>query len=82
MVGLDIQEEIKLRRYETIFIADPETPDDQVTSLVDGLSTAITEHQGDLIKTEDWGRKNETVRRKVVSLEYGKDQHDILVVKR
>ena len=57
MVGLDIQEEIKLRRYETIFIADPETPDDQVTSLVDGLSTAITEHQGDLIKTEDWGRK-------------------------
>jgi len=57
MVGLDIQEEIKLRRYETIFIAEPETPDDQVTSLVDGLSTAITEHQGDLIKTEDWGRK-------------------------
>jgi small subunit ribosomal protein S6 len=57
MVGLDIQEEIKLRRYETIFIAEPETPDEQVTSLVDGLSTAITEHQGDLIKTEDWGRK-------------------------
>ena len=57
MVGLDIQEENKLRRYETIFIAEPETPDEQVTSLVDGLSTAITEHQGDLIKTEDWGRK-------------------------
>jgi len=57
MVGLDIHEEIKLRRYETIFIAEPETPDEQVTSLVDGLSTAITEHQGDLIKTEDWGRK-------------------------
>jgi small subunit ribosomal protein S6 len=46
-----------LRRYETIFIADPEIPDEQVTGLVDGLTSAITEHQGDLIKTEDWGRK-------------------------
>lgn len=46
-----------MRRYETIFIADPEIPDDQVTGLVDGLTTAISEHQGDLIKTEDWGRK-------------------------
>jgi small subunit ribosomal protein S6 len=46
-----------LRRYETIFIADPEIPDDQVTGLVDGLTTSINEHQGDLIKTEDWGRK-------------------------
>lgn len=46
-----------MRRYETIFIADPEIPDEQVTGIVDGLTAAITEHQGDLIKTEDWGRK-------------------------
>ncbi len=31
---------------------------------------------------EDWGRTNERVTRKVVSLEYGKEQHDILKVKR
>ncbi len=46
-----------MRRYETIFITDPELPDEDVTGLVDGLTTAITEGSGELVKTEDWGRK-------------------------
>jgi len=46
-----------LRRYETIYITDPELPDEQVTGMVDLLTTAITEHKGELVKTEDWGRK-------------------------
>ncbi len=46
-----------MRRYETIFIADPELPDEEVTGLVDGLNTAITEGKGEPVKTEDWGRK-------------------------
>ncbi|MCZ6600231.1 MAG: 30S ribosomal protein S6, partial [Acidobacteria bacterium] len=46
-----------MRRYETIFITDPELPDEDVTGLVDGLNAAITEGQGEPVKTEDWGRK-------------------------
>lgn len=46
-----------MRRYETIFITDPELPDEDVTGLVDGLNAAITEGRGEPVKTEDWGRK-------------------------
>ena len=31
---------------------------------------------------EDWGRENERVTRKVVTLAYGKDMHDLLTIKR
>lgn len=46
-----------MRRYETIFITEPELPDEEVTGLVDGLNAAITEGRGEPVKTEDWGRK-------------------------
>jgi len=46
-----------LRRYETIFIADPDLPEEQFAGLVEGLTAAINGQQGELIKAEDWGRK-------------------------
>ncbi|TDI33992.1 MAG: 30S ribosomal protein S6 [Acidobacteria bacterium] len=46
-----------MRRYETIFITEPDFPDEEVTGLVDGLNAAITEGRGEPLKTEDWGRK-------------------------
>jgi small subunit ribosomal protein S6 len=46
-----------VRRYETIFITDPNLPDEDVTGLVNGLNKAITENRGEPVKTEDWGCK-------------------------
>ena len=46
-----------MRQYETIFIADPDVPDDGVTAMATAFSAAVTEHQGAVLKTEDWGRR-------------------------
>ena len=46
-----------MRRYETIFIADPEYPEEQFAGLVEVLTTTINQHQGELVKAEDWGSK-------------------------
>ncbi len=46
-----------MRRYETIVITDPELPDEEVNGLVSTFSTTITDRQGQILKSEDWGRK-------------------------
>ena len=46
-----------MRRYETIFIANPEIPDDGVTALTQTFSQAILDRQGEMLKSEDWGRR-------------------------
>jgi small subunit ribosomal protein S6 len=46
-----------LRRYETIFITDPELPDDDVTGLVASLSATVSDREGEVLQSEDWGRK-------------------------
>ena len=46
-----------MRRYETIFITDPDLPDDDVNGLVAGFSATVTDRKGEVLQTEDWGRK-------------------------
>lgn len=43
--------------YESTFIVRPDTSDDAVKALRDKIKTIIKNHDGDLITTEDWGRR-------------------------
>jgi small subunit ribosomal protein S6 len=46
-----------VRRYETILITDPELPDEDVAGLMGNFSSTITDREGEVLKTEDWGKK-------------------------
>jgi small subunit ribosomal protein S6 len=46
-----------LRRYETIFIAHPDLPDDHIGELVERLSKIITDLKGVVVKVEKWGKR-------------------------
>jgi small subunit ribosomal protein S6 len=46
-----------MRRYETIFIAEPGLPDEEVTGLQAAMSTALTDRQGEILKSENWGKR-------------------------
>ena len=46
-----------MRRYETIFIASPTLTDEQVDELVRQFEGIIAEQGGELLKTDQWGRK-------------------------
>lgn len=46
-----------MRRYETIFIASPTLTDEQVDELVRYFEGIIVEQNGELLKTDKWGRK-------------------------
>jgi small subunit ribosomal protein S6 len=46
-----------VRRYETILITEPELPDEQLTGLLGTFTSTITDRQGQVLKTEDWGKK-------------------------
>jgi len=46
-----------MRRYETIFIASPTLTDEQAEELVKHFEWIIAEQNGELLKTEKWGRK-------------------------
>jgi small subunit ribosomal protein S6 len=46
-----------VRRYETILITEPELPDENVTGLMGTFSATITDREGEVLKTEDWGKK-------------------------
>jgi len=46
-----------MRRYETIFIADPEMTDDERNSLTGRLNELILKQEGTLLKIDDWGQK-------------------------
>lgn len=46
-----------MRQYETIFVADPDVPDEGVTAMTTAFAAAVAEHQGEVLKTEDWGRR-------------------------
>lgn len=46
-----------MRRYETIFITDPELQDAERDSLTQKLNELISERDGTLLKVDDWGQK-------------------------
>ncbi len=46
-----------MKRYETIFIADPELPDKERSSLTERLNELILQKEGILLKIDDWGQK-------------------------
>jgi small subunit ribosomal protein S6 len=46
-----------VRRYETIVVTDPDLPDEDVNGLVTTFTGTITSREGQLVKSEDWGRK-------------------------
>jgi small subunit ribosomal protein S6 len=46
-----------MRRYETIFIADPDIPDETRDPIYERLGDIIRQHNGFLARTEKWGTK-------------------------
>jgi len=46
-----------MRRYELIFIVQPELSEEEVKSITDRYLQIITAQKGTLIKTEDWGKR-------------------------
>ena len=46
-----------MRRYETIFIAHADLPEEEINGLVERYSTIIKDRQGILIKAEKWGKR-------------------------
>lgn len=46
-----------MRRYETVFILNPELPEDQHKLLFDKLNGLVPEDQGTLVKLDEWGHK-------------------------
>jgi small subunit ribosomal protein S6 len=46
-----------MRRYETVFIVNPELSEDQHQLLFDKLNALVPEDQGMLVKLDEWGHK-------------------------
>ncbi|MFO7495738.1 MAG: 30S ribosomal protein S6 [Desulfobacterales bacterium] len=46
-----------MRRYETIFILDPDLPEDQRKLVLDRVTDLITEYKGFLVELEEWGSR-------------------------
>ncbi|MDD4903618.1 MAG: 30S ribosomal protein S6 [Candidatus Bipolaricaulis sp.] len=46
-----------MREYEIVYVIRPDLTDEQRSAKVERIQTLITENGGDLIKTEEWGRR-------------------------
>jgi len=46
-----------MRRYELIFIVQPELSEEEVKNITDRYLQIITAQKGTIIKTEDWGKR-------------------------
>lgn len=46
-----------MRRYETIFIADADLPDDSIDELVERFGKIITDMKGIVVKIDKWGKR-------------------------
>ncbi len=46
-----------MRTYEVMFIAAPNTADDDLRKLTSQLETVVTDQGGKVIKTDNWGRR-------------------------
>jgi small subunit ribosomal protein S6 len=46
-----------MRRYETIFILDPDLAEDQRKLVLDRVTDLITQYKGFLVEFEEWGSR-------------------------
>jgi len=46
-----------MRRYETIYILDPDLSEEQRKSVLDRVEDLITQYKGFLVEFEDWGSR-------------------------
>ena len=46
-----------MRKYETIFILDPDLEEEQALSTVEKVKGIITQANGEILKVEDWGKR-------------------------
>ena len=46
-----------MRKYESIFILDPDLEDDKAQSAVEKIKGIVTQDGGEIIKLEDWGKR-------------------------
>jgi len=46
-----------MRKYETIFILDPDLEEEQAQSAVEKVKGIITQNNGEILKVDDWGKR-------------------------
>jgi len=46
-----------MKRYETIFILDPDLEEEQAQSAIEKIKGIITQLKGEILKDEDWGKR-------------------------
>ena len=46
-----------MRKYETIFILDPDLEEEQTQSAIEKAKGIITQNKGEILKVEDWGKR-------------------------
>ena len=46
-----------MRKYETIFILDPDLEEEQALSTIEKVKGIITQANGEILKAEDWGKR-------------------------
>ncbi|MGQ9647475.1 MAG: 30S ribosomal protein S6 [Thermodesulfobacteriota bacterium] len=46
-----------MRKYETIFVLDPDLEEEQTQSILEKVKGIITQANGEILKVEDWGKR-------------------------
>jgi len=46
-----------MKKYETIFILDPDLEEEQTQSVIEKIKGIITQTNGEILKVEDWGKR-------------------------
>ncbi len=46
-----------MRKYETIFILDPDLEEEQTLSVIEKVKGIIAQANGEILKIEDWGKR-------------------------
>ena len=46
-----------MRKYETIFILDPDLEEEQTQPVIEKIKGIITQTNGEILKVEDWGKR-------------------------
>ncbi len=46
-----------MREYEIVYVIRPDLADEQRSAKVERIQSLITENGGELVKTEEWGRR-------------------------
>lgn len=44
-------------KYETVFVAEPEIPTDQVDQLLNKIKQTVADHKGAMVSEDRWGRR-------------------------